>query len=70
MDRLAREAKGSSHRITRALLLEEPASLGTGEMTDKGSINQRAVLKRRSDLVERLYVDVPDSNVIVARLAL
>jgi feruloyl-CoA synthase len=37
------------------LLLEEPPSLDAGEMTDKGTINQRAVLSRRRDLVERLY---------------
>jgi feruloyl-CoA synthase len=48
---------GSSNRITRALVLEEPPSLDAGEMTDKGSINQRAVLKRRAALVEELYLD-------------
>jgi feruloyl-CoA synthase len=48
---------GSSNRITRALVLEEPPSLDAGEMTDKGSINQRAVLKRRAALVEELYSD-------------
>jgi feruloyl-CoA synthase len=46
---------GSSNRIARALVLEEPPSLDAGEMTDKGSINQRAVLKRRNVLVEELY---------------
>jgi len=48
-------ATGSSNRIARALVLEEPPSLDAGEMTDKGSINQRAVLKHRSALVEELY---------------
>ena len=48
---------GSSNRIARALVLEEPPSLDAGEMTDKGSINQRAVLKRRAALVEELYLD-------------
>jgi feruloyl-CoA synthase len=37
------------------LVLEEPPSLDAGEMTDKGSINQRAVLRRRSALVDELY---------------
>jgi feruloyl-CoA synthase len=46
---------GSSNRIARAMVLEEPPSLDSGEMTDKGSINQRAVLRRRQDLVEELY---------------
>ena len=46
---------GSSNRIARAAILEEPPSLDSGEMTDKGSINQKAVLRRRRDIVERLY---------------
>jgi feruloyl-CoA synthase len=50
---------GSSNRITRAIVLEEPPSLDAGEMTDKGSINQRAVLSRRRNLVEELYSDSP-----------
>jgi feruloyl-CoA synthase len=48
---------GSSNRITRVLVLEEPPSLDAGEMTDKGSINQRAVLARRKPLVEELFSD-------------
>ena len=46
---------GSSNRVARAIVLEEPPSLDAGEMTDKGSINQRAVLRRRSRLVDELY---------------
>ena len=49
------ESTGSSNRIARAVILDEPPSLDAGEMTDKGSINQKAVLKRRRDVVERLY---------------
>jgi feruloyl-CoA synthase len=52
---LARAATGSSNRVCRAILLDEPPSLDAGEMTDKGSINQRAVLARRAALVEELY---------------
>ena len=48
---------GSSNRIARLAILEEPPSLDAGEMTDKGSINQRAVLSRRKELVERLYTE-------------
>jgi feruloyl-CoA synthase len=51
------ENSGSSNRITRALVLEEPPSLDAGEATDKGSINQRAVLARRKQLVEELFSD-------------
>jgi feruloyl-CoA synthase len=48
---------GSSNRVARALALDEAPSLDAGEMTDKGSINQRAVLRRRHALVEELYSD-------------
>ena len=48
-------SSGSSNRIARAMVLEEQPSLDAGEMTDKGSINQRAVLKRRAALVDELY---------------
>jgi feruloyl-CoA synthase len=48
-------ATGSSNRIARAVVLDEPPSLDAGEMTDKGSINQKAVLRRRHEIVERLY---------------
>ena len=48
---------GSSNRVALAIVLEEPPSLDAGEMTDKGSINQRAVLKRRAELVRELYSD-------------
>ncbi|HET9350145.1 MAG TPA: feruloyl-CoA synthase [Burkholderiales bacterium] len=48
---------GSSNRIAYAMVLEEPPSLDAGEMTDKGSINQRAVLARRQQLVEELFSD-------------
>jgi feruloyl-CoA synthase len=53
----AAKGTGSSNRIARLLVLEEPPSLDRGEMTDKGSINQRAVLDRRRALVEELYSD-------------
>lgn len=53
---LAKSATGSSNRVTRAILLAEPPSIDAGEMTDKGSINQRAVLSHRAALVEALYV--------------
>ena len=50
---------GSSHRVARALILDEPPSIDAGEITDKGYINQRAVLTRRAALVEALYGDDP-----------
>ncbi|MBI4049069.1 MAG: feruloyl-CoA synthetase, partial [Devosia nanyangense] len=54
---LARQATGSSNRIARAVVLASPASLGDGELTDKGNLNQQKILSRRGDLVARLYDD-------------
>jgi feruloyl-CoA synthase len=55
----------SSLRVARAMLMVEPASIDGNELTDKGYINQRAGLERRAALVERLYADRPDDDVIV-----
>jgi len=43
----------------RAVLLDEPPNADAGEITDKGYLNQRAVLQRRADLVAALYADAP-----------
>jgi feruloyl-CoA synthase len=59
-------ASGTSGRVTRAILLQEPPSLDRGEMTDKGSINQRAVLAHRAKLVEELYAPAPPPHVLLA----
>jgi feruloyl-CoA synthase len=64
---LARESTGSSNCIVRALLMAEPPSLDKGELTDKGSINQRAVLASRADLVEELYADTPSPRVLTTK---
>jgi feruloyl-CoA synthase len=55
----AAAAAGSSRHIARAMLLEEPPSLDALEVTDKGSLNQRAMLTRRASLVEELYAGSP-----------
>lgn len=57
----------SSLRIARAMLMVEPPSIDGNELTDKGYINQRAGLERRAALVERLYADRPDDDVIVLK---
>jgi len=59
-------ATGSSNRITRAILLDTPLSIDRGEVTDKGSINQRAVLEHRSGLIEALYAPMPPAQVITS----
>jgi feruloyl-CoA synthase len=67
MKRLAAEAgKGSSTHPVRALVMSEPPSVDANEITDKGYINQRAVLERRAASVETLHADPPAPEVIVA----
>ena len=58
-------ASGSSTRVERLLLLAEPPSIDAREQTDKGSINQGAVLARRAALVDAMY-DGTDTNTILA----
>jgi len=59
---------GSAARVDRLVILARPASLDTGEVTDKGYVNQRRVLAERAALVELLYTDpVPDGVVVPGR---
>jgi len=54
---LAQSATGSANRIARLCLLSEPPTIDKGEVTDKGSINQRSVLTHRADTVAALHAD-------------
>ena len=54
---LATGATGSANRIARLCLLSEPPTIDKGEITDKGSINQRSVLAHRADTVAALHAD-------------
>ncbi|WP_332748532.1 feruloyl-CoA synthase [Hydrogenophaga sp.] len=54
---LAKTSTGSASRIARLCLLADPPTIDRGEVTDKGSINQRAVLAHRAETVERLHAD-------------
>jgi feruloyl-CoA synthase len=55
LNELAKTATGSANRIARMCFLSEPPTIDKGEITDKGSINQRAVLSHRSDTVAALH---------------
>jgi len=55
LDRLQQGATGSASRVARLHVMHQPPSLDVGEVTDKGTINQRAVLAHRTALVERLH---------------
>jgi feruloyl-CoA synthase len=60
-----RQAGGSSGRLARVILMDDPPSLDSGEMTDKGSINQRAVLALRAGMVAELYAEAPSARSIL-----
>jgi feruloyl-CoA synthase len=68
-DALARHnaSLGSAARVERLLLMTRPASLDTGEVTDKGYVNQRRVLAERAALAGLLYTDPAPDGVVVAR---
>ncbi|MEY3117532.1 MAG: hypothetical protein RL629_1351 [Pseudomonadota bacterium] len=57
INELAKTATGSANRIARMCLLSEPPTIDKGEITDKGSINQRSVLTHRADTVAALHED-------------
>lgn len=59
--------RGTARRIGAALILEEPPSFETGEVTVKGTVAQRVVRERRIADVERLYADQPDPAVMLFR---
>jgi feruloyl-CoA synthase len=66
LDGLSRASTGATTRIARATVLAQPPSIDLNEVTDKGSINQRAVLQARAALVEELYAEPAPPHVIVA----
>ncbi len=67
LDQLAAQSTGTSTFVARALILEEPPSAAAGEVTDKGSINQRAVLTHRARWVEDLYLETGSVRIYRAR---
>ncbi|MGB1275218.1 MAG: hypothetical protein ACPG77_05660, partial [Nannocystaceae bacterium] len=53
-----------SRRIARAVVVATPPQIDAGEVTDKGYLNQRAILERRADVVQRLYASDPGPDVV------
>jgi len=64
LSEFARKSTGTSNRIVRAILMTDRPSLEAGEITDKGSLNQRATLRQRASWVEELYAPQPADHVI------
>lgn len=61
---MAAQSTGSSTRIRRMRILTEPPSIDAHEVTDKGSLNQRAILKNRATLVDELYAEIPGPDIL------
>ena len=64
LDSLAKTATGSASRVARMVLMAEPPSIDLGEVTDKGSINQRAVLKHRDGLVQAMHAGTAPNTLL------
>jgi len=60
---LTAAASGSAQRVLRFAFLTEKLSIDTGELTDKGVVSQRNILRRHAALVEKLFADRPDDHV-------
>lgn len=60
----ARDYPASSMRVARLAFLLDPLSVDAGEITDKGSLNQRAILRHRPALITALYADPPPADII------
>jgi feruloyl-CoA synthase len=65
LEACAGRATGSASRVMRAVLTAVPPSADAGELTDKGSLNQRAVLDCRSALVDSIHATPPREGVFV-----
>ena len=65
VDRQWLAGTGSANRVARASVLVDPPLIDQGEITDKGSINQRAVLKNRAALADALYQGGNDPSILL-----
>jgi feruloyl-CoA synthase len=63
---LARHATGSSTMVARAIILETPPSPDANEITDKGSLTQRAVIANRPKAVSDLYANEKLPHILIA----
>jgi feruloyl-CoA synthase len=61
----SQQGSGSASRVERLIVMKRPADLDAGEITDKGYVNQRRVLRNRADLVELLYAEPLAPGVVV-----
>lgn len=55
LKQLAKHNTGSSNLKKRLILMDTLPSMEAGELTDKGSVNQRAIIQNRADIVDEVY---------------
>lgn len=67
LDELGSNASGSAQRVLRFAFLTEKLSIDAGELTDKGAISQRNIIRRHAARIERLYDGQPNDDVICVR---
>jgi len=67
MERLNAQAKGSGGKVGRVLIVEGAPDVHSGEITDKGYINQALARARRAAEVDRLFADPPGEGVMVLK---
>jgi len=67
LEQLNQQATGSASRLAWACLMSEPPSLDKGEVTDKGSLNQRVILSCRAERIDALYQGADPQRVTAER---
>jgi feruloyl-CoA synthase len=66
---IAAAGTGSSNRIVAALIVETPPSSAAGELTEKGTVNSRALQRNRPELLEILFGDTDNRVLRIERAA-
>ena len=66
--RAAAAATGSASRVKRALILDTAPSFDRGEVTEKGSLNQRALRANNAELISQLFSGAKPEQVLLAKL--
>ena len=64
LERLNASAKGVGGKVLRALILPEAPDAASGEITDKGYLNQALARNRRPAEMERLFAEAPDTEIV------
>jgi feruloyl-CoA synthase len=64
LEAFAASHPGTSTAVRRAVILDQPPAIDLQELTDKGSVNQKAVLRHRAAVVQQLFADRPGPHVI------